>query len=139
MLNRMNVAGRFRIRKNGEILQDWRRNLVVDSGKNWISDQIAGGTGVIGFIAIGTGTTAAIATDTALESELARESVTGLTTSGKVASFSANFAVGVGTGVITEAAVLADDGSTMISRIVFGAKTKDVTDALTLDWELEIV
>jgi hypothetical protein len=87
----------------------------------------------MGWIAVGTGTTAFAAAQTALVTELNRQSATYAHTNlTKVFSFSASYAAGVATGAITEAGVFnASSAGTMLDRVVFSVINKGADDSLT--------
>lgn len=114
-----------------------RDNIIVNSGFDFIADAIgksASRPGVMNAIAIGTGTTAAAATQTALVTELVRAAATYAHTAGtKVFTFVVTFAAGVGTGAITEAGVFNSTtagSGTMLDRVVFDVINKGAADTL---------
>ena len=119
-------------------LKDQRdvKNLVVNTGKTWISARMVGtSVGVMSHMAIGSGTVAAAVGDTALGSELGRAALTALSSSGAVVTHTATFAAGVGTGAITEAGIFnASSSGTMLSRAVFDPITKDANETLAITW-----
>jgi hypothetical protein len=129
----------------GEVICDeWRRNLIVTVGKNHVADQLADqGEATMSHMAIGTGTTSAVVTDTALETELDRNALTSKTqgsggNENKV-TYVGDWAPGDGTGAITEAAVFnSPSAGTMLSRIVFDVRNKGASDSLTITWILTI-
>ena len=114
-------------------------NKVVEIGEQFIAARmIDNATAVVSHMAIGQGTTAASASDTALESELGRATVTAARDGNKV-TYTAIFAAGVGTGAITEAGLFnAESGGLMPCRSVFGVKTKAATDVITISWDVFI-
>lgn len=119
-------------------------NLLVTTGKNHIADQLSDqGQAAMSHMAIGTGTTAAAADDTALESELDRNALASTTQgSGGDAnqvSYSCEWPAGDGTGAITEAGIFNDAAAgNMLCRAVFAVKNKESGDSLTLTWVLTI-
>lgn len=116
-------------------------NLLVTTGKEGIADQMAKTPtlAVPKFIAIGTGSTAAAAGNTALVTEVKRKEATTRTRSGAVLTLSVEFAAGEGTGSLREAGVLtASSGGTLYSRTVFEALGKEAGDALIATWALTI-
>lgn len=115
-------------------------NLVVNTGLYHIADQMSDqGDAAMTHMAIGTGTTAAAAADTALGTELDRNALDS-TTQGSGAdankvTFVATWAAGDGTGAITEAAVFNQaSAGTMLCRSVFSVKNKGAGDSMTLTW-----
>lgn len=123
-------------KSNGEVEVTHRDNIIVNGGFDLISDAIGRATGrpaVISHIAVGTGTTAEAATQTALVTEISRIAATYAHTAGtKVFTMTATFAAGVATGAITEAGVFnAASAGTMLDRVVFPVVNKGADDTLT--------
>lgn len=123
-------------RASGDIETVHKDNIIVNVGFDFIADAIgksASRPSVMGFIALGTGTTAAAASQSALVSELDRNAATYAHTTGtKAFSFTADFPVGDGTGAITEAGVFnAASGGIMLDRVVFPVVNKGADDSLT--------
>lgn len=125
-------------------VDEWHRNLVVTTGKSHIADQLADqGEAAMTHMAIGTGTTAAVAADAALETELDRNVLTSTTQgsgsdTNKV-TYVCNWAAGDGTGAITEAGIFnSASAGVMLCRSVFAVKNKGAADTLTLTWVLTI-
>jgi hypothetical protein len=117
-------------------------NLVVTAGRQHIADQMADqGAAAMSHMAIGTGTTAAANTDTALETELDRNVLTSKTqgagSDAHKVTFVADWAAGDGTGAITEAGIFnSASAGDMLCRSVFAVKNKAAGDTLTLTWIL---
>ena len=123
-------------RASGDIETVHKDNIIVNVGFDFIADAIgksASRPSVMGFIALGTGTTAAAASQSALVSELDRNAATYAHTTGtKAFSFTADFPAGDGTGAITEAGVFnAASGGIMLDRVVFPVVNKGADDSLT--------
>ena len=115
-------------------------NLITDGGFDWISGVMFAPTSrpvIISYVAIGSGTTAATAADTTLETELARgQGVYAHTTGTKVATLTEEFAAGTGTGTVAEVGTfnLAAAG-VMLSRAILGtARTKAAEDSLRVTY-----
>lgn len=111
-------------------------NIIVNAGFDLICDALgksASRPAVVSHIAVGTGTTAAAATQTTLVTELTRVAATYAHTAGtKVFTMTATFAAGTGTGAITEAGVFnASSAGTMLDRVVFPVVNKGADDTLT--------
>lgn len=112
-------------------------NLITTAGRNAIIERLDAtpGTAQPSHMAIGTGTTAANATDTALETELDRNALTSNTSSANVLTMVGDWAAGDGTGAITEAGVLnAATTGTLYSRAVFSVINKAAGDTLQITW-----
>ena len=115
-------------------------NLVVNTGLYHLADQISDqGNAAMSHMAIGTGTTAAAAGDTALGTELDRNALDS-TTQGSGAdankvTYVCTWAAGDGTGAITEAGVFNQaSAGVMLCRSVFAVKNKAAGDSMTLTW-----
>ena len=106
------LTGALTIAVNNEVVQK-TKNLVVASGKEWVAKRMAGQDSNMTHMAIGTGTTAALAAQTALVTELERNAMTvsGGTVSTNTIQYAATYAAGDGTGAITEAGIFDTVGS----------------------------
>jgi hypothetical protein len=90
-------------------------------------------------MAIGTGTNAAAAGDTTLQTEIDRNALTSNTASTNVLTMVGDWAAGDGTGAITEAGVLsASSSGTLFVRAVFSAINKAAGDTLSIQWTLTV-
>lgn len=126
---------------DGAIKQEFTvPNLVVDAGLDYIASRMEGTSDtVMSHMAVGTGTTAADAADTALETEAARVALTSTTVTDNAVAYVATFAAGTGTGALTEAAILnASSGGTMLCRTVFSVINKGASDSMTVTWTVTI-
>jgi uncharacterized protein YidB (DUF937 family) len=124
--------------------QETVKNLVVTAGRNHIADQLSdAGQAAMSHMAIGTGTTAADTTNTALETELDRNALTSITqgtgSDAHKVTYVADWAAGDGTGAITEAGIFnSASAGDMLCRSVFAVKNKGAGDTLTMTWVLTI-
>lgn len=121
---------------SGEVEVVHKENIIVTGGFDFVADAIGNSStrpGVMGWIALGTGTTAAASSQTALVTELKRNDATYAHTAGtKVFTFTASFLAGDATGAITEAGVFnASSSGTMFDRVVFPVVNKGSDDSLT--------
>ena len=132
------LKDRFGIIKDEEVV----RNLVVTVGRQHIADQMADqGAAAMSHMSIGTGTTAADATDTALETEIDRNTLSSKTqgtgSDAHKVTYVGDWAAGDGTGAITEAGIFnSASAGDMLCRSVFAVKNKAAGDTLTLTWVL---
>ena len=134
----MKMTGRLIISINDNVVQE-ADNLVVTTGKEFVASRMIGtSASVMDNMAIGSGSTAAAASDTALGSELNRQSATS-SVSGAVVTFSATFAAGSGTGAVTEAALFnASSSGTMLCRTTFAVVNKSASDSMTISWAVTV-
>ena len=129
----------------GNLRESGSKNLVVNPGLAFIASRMAGtASAVMSHMAVGTGTTAAGATQTALVTEASRVALTSTTiVTTNVASdsvqFLATFGPGFGTAALTEAGLLnAASAGTMLARTVFPVINKGALDTLTLTWKIAV-
>lgn len=144
MEEQVKVTGRISLRLFGPdgALRDARevKNVVVTVGKNYLALWLTQATQAdyfMRYLALGTGTTAASASDTALATELATRVAGALTSSTNVWQNQATFGPGVDTGAITEAGIFsASVSGTMFARQVFPVVNKGAGDSLQLTWQV---
>lgn len=142
MESTLRMKGHVRIVIGQEVVYDGP-NLITTAGIGWnVSKMYAAGSpgADVSHIAIGTGTTAAVIADTALETEIARVAVSGAPVqTGSTLKYSATFPAGTGTGAITELGLMnAGSGGTLIARVVRGVMTKTATDPMLIEWTITI-
>lgn len=124
--------------------EETTNNLCVTTGRQHIADQMADqGDAAMSHMAIGTGTNAVDAADTALQTELDRNTLSsksqGTGTDANKVTFVADWAAGDGTGAITEAGIFnSASAGVMLCRSVFAVKNKASGDTLTLTWVLTV-
>jgi|TARA_R100001460_G_scaffold19284_1_gene40366 hypothetical protein len=135
----LKLKGKLAIAINGEVVQEVD-NLVVTAGKGYVASRIKDASATaMSHMAIGSGSTAAAASDTALGSELGRVSLTSTSVSAAVVTYVATFAAGTGTGAVTEAALLnASSSGTMLCRTVFSVVNKGSADSMTITWTVTV-
>lgn len=115
------------------------KNVVVTVGKSFLAEWLTTAqlTGFMQYIGLGTGTNAASASDTALQTELSTRVAGMLTFSANVWQNQATFGPGVDTGAITEAGLFsASSGGTLFARQVFPVVNKAAGDSLQLTWQV---
>lgn len=141
----MNIYGKGifdLVRADGTVEHIEQDNLIVNGGFDFICNAIGLATqpSEMTHIAIGTGTTAVAATQTALVTQIAIGEATYAHTAGtKVFTFTATFAAGVGTGAITEAGVFnASSAGIMLDRVVFSVINKGADDTLTATFQFTL-
>jgi hypothetical protein len=129
----------------GNIKSTDTHNLVVNTGLAYIASRMRDTTqGAMSHMAIGSGTTAAAGSDTALGSQLARvvlDTTTIVTTAvaGDSVQYVSTFAAGTGTGAVTEAGLFnANTAGTMLCRTVFPVINKGELDTLVITWKVTV-
>ena len=120
------------------------KNLVVTAGKTFIASSMLKTTNspaAMTHMALGTGTTAAAAGDTALQAAIAGSRVTfsSATSSANVVTYVASFPAGTGTGAVTEAGIFNDPtAGSMLCRTVFSVVNKGANDAMSITWQITV-
>ena len=141
MLNdNVSMTGTLTVKKNGKVEREVK-NLVVTTGKQLVAANLAGGSTEVTHMAVGTGSTAAAAGDTALGSEIDRNALTtsGGTASSNTVTFDCTWNAGDGTGALTEAGLFtASSGGTMLARTVFAVVNKGADDTVTISWVITV-
>ena len=135
----LQMKGHLTIALNGETVFDVP-NLVVTTGKNLVASRIKDATtAAMSHMAIGTVSTAAVATDSALGGESARVALTSTTVTGNIVNYVASFPAGTGTGAITEAGLFnASTAGTMFCRTTFAVVNKGASDSMTITWSVTV-
>ena len=135
----LKLKGKLAIAINGEVVQEVD-NLVVTAGKGYVASRIKDSTATaMSHMEIGSGSTAAAASDTALGSALGRVSLTSTSVSSAVVTYVATFGAGTGTGAVTEAGLFnASSGGTMLCRTVFSVVNKGSADSMTITWTVTV-
>jgi hypothetical protein len=117
-------------------------NTVVTAGKTYLATWLAAASQAgyfMQYIALGTGTTAASASDTTLQTETGTRVAGTLSSSTNVLQNQATFGAGVSTGAITEAGMLsASSSGTLLARQVFAVINKAAGDSLQVTWSITL-
>jgi len=145
LLDNLKLKGDVAIKlfdKDGNIKQEENiKNLVVDAGLDFIASRMVGtGSSIMSHMGIGSGTTAAAAADTDLESILgSRVSLTSATATNEQVLYIASFGAGVSTGAVTESALFnASSGGDMLCRTTFSVINKSNDDTLQINWTISL-
>jgi len=135
----LKLKGKLTIALNDEVVQEVP-NLVVTTGKDYVASRMKDATATaMSHMAIGTGSTAAGASDTALGNQSARTTLTSTTVTDNDVVYVDTFPAGTGTGAITEAGIFnASSGGTMLCRTVFSVVNKGASDAMTITWTVTV-
>ena len=120
------------------------KNLVVNTGLAYIVSRMTGTSkNVMSHMALGSGTTAAAASQTDLVSVLgSRENLDSTTITGssnEKVQYIASFEAGDGTGAVTEAGLFnASSSGDMLCRTVFSVVNKAADDTMTVTWTITL-
>lgn len=119
------------------------KNVVVTVGKAYLATWLAAATQsdyFMKYVGLGTGSTAANASDTDLETPLATRATATITApGGAVWQSVSNFNAGVNTGAVTEAGIFsASSSGTLMARQVFTVINKGASDTLQVTWQITI-
>jgi hypothetical protein len=140
----VNVTGRLKIVRLDESGNEKEvrevKNLIVAVGKNIITSRLVGNTTAIpSHMAVGSSNTAATTAQTTLGTELSRVTLDSSTRTNNTIAYIATFPAGVGTGTITEAAILnAGSSGDMLCRTNFNEVNKGVSDVIVITWNVTI-
>lgn len=129
--------------EKGELKQhEETKNVVVTVGKSFLANWLTAATQsdyFMRYVALGTGTNAATAADTVLQTELTTRVAGSLSNTTNVWQNQATFGPGVNTGAITEAGIFtASSGGTMFARQVFSVINKGAGDSLQVTWQITL-
>jgi hypothetical protein len=129
----------------GDIIEQQTHNLIVNGGLAFIASRMAGtAQAVMSHMAVGTGSTAAAGSQTALVTESARVANTSATlvtttVANDSIEYVATFGAGVGTGALVEAGIFnAGTAGTMLARTVYSVINKGALDTLTITWKIVV-
>ena len=118
------------------------KNLVVNTGKNFIAQRMVGtGTNIMSHMAVGGTNASQTVLDTALGSELARVALTTSAVSENTITYVATFPAGTPslTSNLYEAGIFnAASAGTMLCRTTFGLVTKNPSDIITITWQIAL-
>ena len=135
----LKLTGKLSIAINNKIVREVP-NLVVTDGKEYVASRMKDTTAdAMSHMAIGTGSTAASASNAALGAETGRVSLESTTVTANEVEYVATFAAGTGTGAITEAGILnAASSGDLLCRTVFSVVNKGASDSMTITWTVTV-
>jgi hypothetical protein len=115
-------------------------NLVVTVGKQHVAERMINDSEAkMSHMAIGSSQIVAENNNTSLATELARTELISFVRSGANITYTAVFGSGIGTGSITEAAILNDSvEGTMLCRTTFPVIVKDGADTIAISWTVTV-
>lgn len=132
------------IGETGELKEHIKgENVITTNGKeylaSWLNSSTTSGANTLKYIAIGTGSTAEAAADTALGVETARATGASTYTSGAIFSVTATFAAGTGTGAVAEYGLYSSStGGTLFSRDTEAVINKGASDTLVVTTQVTL-
>ena len=137
----MKMSGKLKITLNDKVVQEVD-NLVVTSGKEFVASRMVGtSASVMSHMAVGSGSTAAAAGDTALESLLGSREILDSSTNpaSGVVIYTSTFEAGDATGAVTEAGIFnAATSGTMLCRTTFDVINKGASDTMSVTWTITV-
>jgi hypothetical protein len=117
------------------------KNLVVTSGITYICSRMAGtAKAVMGYMALGSGNTAAAAGQTDLVTLLgSRNALDSTTPATSSITYVSTFGAGVSTGAVQEAGIFnAATAGDMLARVTFPVVNKQSGDTMVITWSLTL-
>lgn len=127
--------------KDGQIKETREvNNLVVTTGLAYIASRMAdNGDGAMSHMALGAGTAAPVAGDTALGSQLEARKAVSVSHSGGTVTYTATFGANESEGAVTEAGIFdAATGGTMLCRVKFDVVNKGQEDSMSISWSISV-
>lgn len=132
--------------ENGNVKQEESvKNLVVNTGKNYIAQRIANNTtAVMNYMSVGTSSNAPAVANTTLTTEIVGSRVTigaaNTSVSSNTTTYVATFPPATGTGAIVEAGIFNDPSAgLMLARTTFPVINKGALDTLTISWSISAI
>lgn len=127
---------------NDDVETRRKDNLILNDGFDFICAAIANPTrpALMGYTAVGTGTTAVSSSQSGLTTEIKRKAASYSHSQGtKVFTLTTTFAAGEATGAITEAGICnAASGGTFLDRVVFDVINKAADDTMTTTFQFTL-
>jgi hypothetical protein len=135
----LKLTGALTIALNDEVVHEVD-NLVVTAGKNFVASRMKDTTkAAMTHMAVGTGTTTAAASQTALVTENDRNTLTSTTVTANAIAYVCTWAAGDATAALTEAGIFnASSGGDMLCRTVFSVVNKAAADSMTITWTVTV-
>jgi hypothetical protein len=141
IVDNFKLTGKLKIEVNNEVVAEVP-NIVVTDGKEYVASRMKdASTTAMTHMSVGTGSTAAAASDSALGSQISgsRTALTSTNVTGNDIVYVATFGPGTGTGAITEAGIFnASSSGTMLCRTVFSVVNKGSADSMTITWTVTV-
>jgi len=128
------------IKPNGEVQTTLIDNLIVAVGLAYIVSRMKDASAsAMSHIAVGSGTVAPVAGNTALGTEIGRATLGSTVATNNQLVYAVTFAPGVATGAITEAGAFnASTAGLMLARTVFPVINKQGADTMSITWTVTL-
>jgi len=125
--------------ENGQLKQEIDKpNVITTVGKNYLADWLTA-PAFMQYIGLGTGTAAASAADTDLETPLTSRVAGVLSSTTNIWKNQATFGPGINTGAVTEAGLFsASSSGTMMARQTFSVINKLAGDTIVFTWQITL-
>ena len=144
IIDNLELTGALQISLNNEVVHQCD-NLVVTAGKEWVAGRFKDGSipDEMSHMALGSGSAAAAAGNTALGTELASSRIVLTTDGGTVSNatvqYDATWTSSHGAYAIEEAGIFnASSGGTMLARTVFAIINKGTDDTVSISWTITV-
>ena len=144
IIDNLEITGALQISLNNEVVHQCD-NLVVTAGKEWVAGRFKDGSipDEMSHMALGSGSAAAAAGNTALGTELASSRIVLTTDGGTVSNatvqYDATWTSSHGAYAIEEAGIFnAASGGIMLARTVFAIINKGTDDTVTISWTITV-
>jgi hypothetical protein len=123
------------LRADGSHEVYWNHNIICQAGKNGILSVSGVNLAAFSYVGIGSGVTIPTVSDTALQSEFARQAATTLNPQASTYQVTAVWGPGSFAGNIGEAGIFnAPTGGLMLARQLISTGYKNINDTLTIVW-----
>ena len=144
IIDNLEITGALQISLNNEVVHQCD-NLVVTAGKEWVAGRFKDGSipDEMSHMALGSGSTAAAAGNTALGTELASSRIALTTDGGTVSNatvqYDATWSSSHGAYAIQEAGIFNHaSAGTMLARTVFDVINKGTDDTVSITWTITV-
>lgn len=129
-------------RADGSCMASRKSNMVLNGGIDFLCNAFGSSSrpAIMNYIAVGSGTTAVVAADTKLVTEILRKTATYAHTANTTKlTLQTTFNAGEATGAIAEAGICnASTGGIFFDRVAFPVINKGASDVLTVTFEITL-
>lgn len=140
MIDTLNAYGKLTLhiyRKGSSVEKIETPNLITATGLDFISELVGGGARRLAKMGVGTGSTAPLPANTALEAEVAKGDLVSLTAGSGTSRSSFFLSAGLGNGnILREAGLFSSAPEVMVARTTFSGIVKDATISILFEWNI---